>query len=75
MQPQIDLVDVGVGADPYSPPPPGHQQHFHPHHSHHPPHPHHNPHQMGLIPSGIPGHSHQHPSAYQDWSWPPDSCD
>ncbi|KAF7389022.1 hypothetical protein HZH66_010159 [Vespula vulgaris] len=73
---QVDVADVAVGGDPYSPPPPGHQ-HYHHHHHHH----HHEHHQMGLVHPGLAAQQTTHmqqPSSgsYQDWPpWAQDPCD
>ncbi|EFN88838.1 LIM domain transcription factor LMO4.2 [Harpegnathos saltator] len=71
--PQVDVVDVAVGVDPYSPPPPGHQ-HYHHHHHHH-----HHHHQMGLVHPGLASQQQSHLQAssnYQEWSpWAQDTCD
>ncbi|XP_018339444.1 PREDICTED: LIM/homeobox protein Lhx9-like isoform X2 [Trachymyrmex septentrionalis] len=67
--PQVDVVDVAVGVDPYSPPPPGHQHYHQYHHHHH--------HQMALVHPGLAAQqSHLQASSYQDWSsWAQDTCD
>ncbi|XP_018309804.1 protein naked cuticle-like, partial [Mycetomoellerius zeteki] len=67
--PQVDVVDVAVGVDPYSPPPPGHQHYHQYHHHHH--------HQMALVHPGLAAQqSHLQTSSYQDWSsWAQDTCD
>ncbi|XP_035721749.1 protein kreg-1-like, partial [Vespa mandarinia] len=73
---QVDVADVAVGGDPYSPPPPGHQ-HYHHHHHHH----HHEHHQMSLVHPGLAAQQTTHmqqPSSgsYQDWPpWAQDPCD